>query len=420
MNAKDNQDTNKFSELGLYVGVDWASESHYYVARGEGSKTLSEGYFSNSAEGFESFFERIDSLREGKSVAVIFEATKGAILYGLQGGPSWLRLCPVNPVKTKKLNELDGSAKGKSDPRDASLLCDYLKLKASELLQAHVERDSLMLRLREAVSLETELVARVTKLKQRIGRVINGLCPQLNPLIGDLEKKVYRAYLLDHSPLKLSSEEAIRTLLHAHRIYNQAYVDGFVEAHLLLRPLGHDRDLQSEQLENLRSMVRILEVTVSELRYCEKRIDGLFNDLPQAHIYRSMPGVGPRIGPRLADLFGSEPEKTYQSKAQALAYFGQTPLTMQTGSKHNKVVKKRVNCHKQARHAIYLWARVTNLNERSDWQRAYLDKCKARGDGLPTRYRKLGKKLVSILYRCLVDNVPYDSEIYMKNLHQKA
>ena len=161
----------------------------------------------------------------------------------------------------------------------------------------------------------------------------------------------------------------------------------------------------------------ITRLSVGPSNILVKCIDGLFNDLPQAPIYRSMPGVGARIGPRLADLFGSEPGKTFASKAQALAYFGQTPLTLQTGSKNNKIVKKRTNCQRRARHAIYLWARVTNLNDRSDWQRTYLDKCKARGDGLPTRYRKLGKKLVSILYRCLVDNVPYDREIYMKNLH---
>ena len=260
----------------------------------------------------------------------------------------------------------------------------------------------------------------MTKLKQRIGSQINGLCPPLNSVIGDLERKVYRVYLLEHSPLELSSQEEVQALLRSHRIYDEEYVASFVKAHLALRPLGMDTDLQLEQLENLRAMVRILEVSVHELRYCEKRIDGLFNDLPQAPIYRSMPSVGARLGPRLADLFGSKPEKNFASKAQALSYSGQTPLTLQTGSKDNKIVKKRMNCQRRARNTIYLWARVTNLNDRSGWQKAYLDKCKSRGDGLPTRYRKLGKKLVSILYRCLVDNEPYDPEIYMKNLHKKT
>ena len=406
-------------KIGLYVGIDWAGESHYFLARNPEGRTLDQGYIPNRADSFEELFEKLDSMRGGKDVAVIFEATRGAIHFALLGVP-WLRLCPVNPVKTRKLNELDGSAKGKSDCRDAALLCDYLQLKADELLQQHVESDSLMLRLREAVHQERDLVHRVTKLKQRIYKQINNFCPELNHLLGDLEKAVYRKYLLEHSPLELSSSEEIESLLHAHRIYSESTTTRFLEGHNKLRPLGPDRPLQEEQLEHLRCLIRILEATVSELRYCEKRIDGLYNELPQAGIYRSMPGVGPRLAPRLASLFGSTPGKSFSSKAQALAYFGQTPLTLQTGHKDNKIVQKRVNCQKRARDTIYLWARVTNLNERDDWQRAFLDKRKEKGDAIPRRYRKLGKKLVSILYRCLVDNVPYDSAIYMKNLHQKA
>ena len=147
MNTKNNTNQQELSGVSLYVGIDWASQSHYYLARDKDSKTLSQGYFQNSAQGFEELLSRLDGLRKGGLVAVIFEATKGAIRYGLQGARQWLRLCPVNPVKTKKLNELDGSAKGKSDPRDASLLCDYLQQKASRLLQSYVEDNSLMLRL---------------------------------------------------------------------------------------------------------------------------------------------------------------------------------------------------------------------------------------------------------------------------------
>lgn len=407
------------STVNLFVGIDWAAESHYYVARSRSGEPCGEGYFPNTAEGFDSLLEKLDADRRGGQVAAIFEATRGAIHFALLG-VEWLRLCPVNPIKTRKLNELDGAAKGKSDPRDARLLCDYLAQREQELLRRHVESDSLVLRLREAVNLEGELVTRVTKLKQRIWKEVNNLCPPLNDLLGDLEKQVYREYLLEHGPLERSSADEVSALLRSRRIYDQEYVDRFVAAHQQLRCLGKDRALQMQQLENLRSLVRILEVTVKELRRCERLIDGLYNELPQVHVYRSMPGVGPRIGPRLASLFGSQPGKTFACKAQALAYLGQTPLTLQTGSKNNKIVKKRMNCQRSGRHAIYLWARVSNMRENSSWQGAYLQKCKQRGDGLPTRYRKLGKKLVSILYRCLADDVLYDPEIYTKNLHQKA
>ena len=146
---------------------------------------MDEGYIVNRADGFEELFEKLDSMREGKDVAVIFEATRGSDSLRFNWGVLAASL-PSQSWKTRKLNELDGSAKGKSDPRDAALLCDYLQLKADELLQQHVESDSLMLRLREAVHQERDLVHRVTKLKQRIYKQINNFCPELNHLLGDL------------------------------------------------------------------------------------------------------------------------------------------------------------------------------------------------------------------------------------------
>lgn len=406
-------------EVNLLVAIDWATDSHYYFSRDRAGAAKGEAYIPNSAEGFDALLARLDAQRAGGKVAVIFEATKGAILYALLG-VDWLVPCPVNPVKTKKLNELDGSGRGKSDPRDARLLCDYLALKLDELLESHVETDSLALRLREAVGLEADLVGRCTKLKQRIAKQINTLCPPLNALIGDLEAKVYRRYLLEHSPLDPSPRERIVELLRSHRVGDAERIEDFAREHCRLRCLGRDRELQREQLESLRCSVRLLEAALQELRLCERRIDALFGQLPQAPIYRSMPSVGPRLAPRLASLFGSRPEKTFACKQQANAYLGQSPLTLQTGAKDNRLVIKRMNCHKGARNVIYLWARVCNMRESSGWQGAYLSKLKERGDRAPTRYRKLGCKLVGVLYRCLVDNVCYDPSIYAKNMRQKA
>lgn len=405
--------------VNLFVAVDWASETHYHVIQSPAGETLAEGYFQNRADGFERLLASLDALRVGGDAALIFEATRGAVHYALLGVP-WLRLCPVNPVKTRKLNELDGSSRGKSDPRDARLLCGYLRGNAAELLKRRPEGDSLTLRLREALALEHSLVERVTKLKQRIHKEVNSLCPQLAALLGDLESRIHRDCLLELSPVDLPSRKRIEEFLHARRTRDPERVEAFAKAYRALRCLGRDRQLQLEQLENLRCSARLLGGAVEELRRCEARIDALFERMPQAAIYRSMPDVGARLGPRLAGLFGSRPSETFACKEQALAYFGQSPLTWQTGAKDNKSVRKRPCCHRQARHVAYLWARVANLSPGSGWQRSYLSKCKQRGDGVPTRYRKLGKKLVSILYRCLVDNVPYDPEKYAANLHKNA
>jgi hypothetical protein len=50
--------------------------------------------------------------------------------------------------------------------------------------------------------------------------------------------------------------------------------------------------------------VRILAVLYIDLAAVTAPIDLIFAALPDAAIYRSMPGIGPRLGGRLAAIFG--------------------------------------------------------------------------------------------------------------------
>jgi len=119
---KENDDN-----INFFCALDWATQKHYYILQDKSGKTLSEGYFINSSDGYEEFLGILKDHAGGQRVALIFEAVRGApmnVLIGIK----WLKLCPVNPIKTKKLSELEGVSGGKSDPRDTRLLCDYLRM----------------------------------------------------------------------------------------------------------------------------------------------------------------------------------------------------------------------------------------------------------------------------------------------------
>ena len=409
---KDNDDN-----INYFCALDWATQKHYYVLQDKTGETLSEGYFPNSNEGYEEFLAILRDHAEGQRIALILEAIRGAPMNMLIG-IKWLKLCPVNPIKTKKLSELEGVSGGKSDPRDTRLLCDYLRMSYRKLSKIYVEEDSQMRILRELVGLEKSLVQRVTKLKQRIWGETNTLCPQLEDLLGDIESPVYQQYLLKFNPLKPAKDTTIANLLRKYKLYNPTVVTRFIEAHKKLKPLGKDKAFIQMQLENLRSWVRQLITATEELRACEKRMDAVFKQMPQAAIYLSMPSVGPRLAPRLASMFGSEPSQKYHCKAQVRAYFGQVPITFKSG-KHTLVLKRH-SCDRSSRQTCFLWARSTNMAAGTSWQKDFLHKHKEKGDRVPTRYRKLGAKLTGILYKCLCDNTLYDPAIYQKNIHQNA
>jgi hypothetical protein len=428
------KDTSKIpnppEEINFFCGFDWARHDHYFVLKNTSNEVLDEGYFPNSPEGFEDFLARLDACRDGRPVALIIEATRGSATSVL-ARVEWVKLYPVNPSKTRKLIELDGSGDGKNDPRDSHLLCDHL-ISNHHKLRRDYESDEDILCLRELVQTEDEYIGGQTRLKNRIKAQIGQFCPGLEAMVGNkLDIRAYTQYLLTLDPRQLAGDDKVVQLLHKHHVRSKKVVERFLERHRKLQMLPLGQKLLAVHVEKLRGLVRQLHVIQDDLGKCETEIAAYFNELPNADIYRSQPGLGERLAPRMAALFGKNPEKNFANKNEACAYFGQSPVTESSGGcdknreprrkrlARKKEVKKRRSCNGQARHTAFLWSRATEClsDVRAPWQRAYLARQKERGDKAATRYRKLGKKMITVLYTCLANNQPYSLDLYQKNSH---
>lgn len=416
------------AEVQFFCGFDWARNDHYFVLKTRSHKVLDEGYFQNTADGFRTFFQRLDAHRDGQLVSLIIENSRASALT-LLGMKEWIILYPVNPSKTRKLIELEGSGKGKNDRRDSHLLCDYAISNHHRLRIEH-ERDPDILCLRELVETEDDLICDRTRLKNRVMSQVAQICPGLADLIaGKLEIKAYSEYLLRFDPRKLASDAKVEKHLKAHRVTRAKTVKDFLVKHGALKVLPLDNKLQAVHIAKLRSLVRQLHLIQEELCSCQCDVRTFFSELPNAEIYESMAGLGECLAPRMAALFGKNPEKTFANKQEVNAYFGQSPVTESSGGKdkerkqagehEKKKVVKRLSCNRFARHTTYLWSSsVARLgDDYAPWQRAFLSRCKERGDSTATRYRKLGQKMLAVLYTCLINGKPYCHETYLKNAH---
>jgi transposase len=400
--------------MPMYCAIDWAGEKHAAVLQDAAGGVLYQGEFDHTAAGIARWLQRVDTLRQGQPVAVIYEATKHGLIDVLLE-VSWIELLPVAPVKTKMLRKLHGAACGKSDAVDSVLLCEYLRLHYAQLCGRYVERDALHRRLRERVDQEQDLIARATASQNRLHALVRRLCPEWDALVGDLEHAVYQQFLLHYAPWDRPRESTLRRFLGTHNVRGEDAVRRLVELARTARALGTDRAFQALLLEQIRAEVRLLAALRTELDRVRADLAALYAALPQAPIYDSFPGIGPKLGPRLAAWFGSAPARHFPSKRQALAYAGQTPLTEQSGK--SRFVHKRVCCDRVGRHLCYLWARSCQCLATTKWQHEYLHDCKQRGDEVPTRYRKLGAKLLAIAYRCLCSGQPYNETIFLQHRH---
>lgn len=398
--------------MPLYCAIDWAGQSHYAVLQDATGRILHQGGFPHCSEGIAGWLATIDTLRQGQPVALIYEATKHGLIDVLLEVP-WLELIPVNPAKTKMLQRLDGEARGKSDPRDARLLGDYLREHYEQLRGRFIETDTAHRELRERVDQEEDLITRATEGRNRLHAQLRRLCPEWDALVEDIDHAVYQRFLLRYAPWDPPGEKALRSFLGTHNVRGEDAVARLIRLARQARALGTNRRFQELLLDQIRSEVRLLAAIFRELAAVEAGIQTLLAALPHAPIYRSMPGIGPKLAARLAAFFGSQPHRRFPSKPQVLAYAGQTPLTKQSGA--SKSVHKRVGCARHARHICFLWARSCQVLKATRWQREYLTVCKQRGDSVPTRYRKLGAKMLGILYRCLCSGQTYDESVFLQH-----
>lgn len=400
--------------MPLYCAIDWAGEKHAAILKDATSRVLYKGEFVHTAAGIGGWLQRIDALRQGQTVALIYEATKhGLIDVLLEVG--WIELLPVAPVKTKMLRKLHGETVGKSDSADSELLCEYLRLHYAQLRGRYVERDSLYRQLCERVDQELDLIARTTASQNRLHALVRRLCPEWDPLVRELEHTVYRQFFLHYAPWDRPRETTLRRFLGTHNVRGEDAVLRLVGLTRTAQALGSDRAFQELLLEQIRAEVRLLAAVQTELDRVSEDLAALYARLPQVALYDSLPGIGPKLGPRLAAWFGSAPAQHFPSKRQALAYAGQTPLTEQSGK--SRFVHQRVCCDRAGRYLCYLWARSCQCLATTRWQRDYLRTCQQRGDKVPTRYRKLGTKLLAIAYRCLCSGQPYNEKTFLQHRH---
>jgi len=138
---------------------------------------------------------------------------------------------------------------------------------------------------------------------------------------------------------------------------------------------------------------------------CRKHIDELFAKHPDADIFTSLPGAGTKLAPRLLSDVGSQRDR-YESALAVQQISGVAPVTRASGKSRH--VRIRWACRKEFRHDLY-WLAFCSLKE-STWARGFYDQARARGDSHALALRKLGYKLVRIIFRLWQDRRVYDEQ----------
>jgi transposase len=389
----------------IYVGIDWAEAHHDVHILDEAGESLGHAHVSEGIDGLRRIHELVRKHTDDAGTVVIgIETDRGLLVQGLVA--AGYVVYALNPFSASQYRNRHTVSRAKSDPADAKLLADIVRTDRHN--HRVIAGDSeLAGAIKVLARAHKTLVWNRQREASRLRSTLREYYPgALDVFRNDLTHGDALA-VLERAPtpqvgrrLSLSS---LRALL--KRGGRQRYIDA--------RTKAIQRALRTPQLEQSvtlsRAYASVVRAGVRSIRHLNAEIAQLETEMadtteqhPDAEILRSLPGLGPILGPRVLGEFGDDRTRYQDAKARR-NYAGSSPITKASGTK--KVVMARFVRNDRLSDAVQLWA--FGAVNASPGARQYYDVRRRRGQSHSQALRAVGNRLVGILHGCIVHHTHY-------------
>lgn len=402
-------------DLVAYVGIDWADRQHAVCLHVAGSSRCETMLLEQSPEAIDSWATSLRERFGGQPVGVCLEQSKGALLWALLKY-DFLVIYPINPKQLARYREAIAPSGAKDDPSDAELLAEFLA-KHRQQLTAWQPDDEQTRLLRMLCEDRRALVDERTKLVNRLKSRLKQYFPQALNLLSDLRTDLACDFLSQWSSLEelqAAEPDEVRTMVRGYSSNHRKLLAG-LETIAQQQPLVTDRAV----VESCRMSVRALAAQMRTVLEAIRRFDGRIAELMQRHadapIFRSFPGAGAALAPRLLAAFGSDRDRLSDAR-QMQELSGTAPVTRRSG--RTQQVLRRWACNKFLKQTFHEFASISL--QFSPWARAYYRLQRERGKRHHAAVRALAFKWIRILHRCWQDRTQYDELAYFQRLQANA
>ena len=161
-------------------------------------------------------------------------------------------------------------------------------------------------------------------------------------------------------------------------------------------------------------LARQLQILHANLNLFRKQIDSQFKTHPEAELFESLPGAGPKLAPRLFVILGEDLSR-FDSAATLQKLSGVAPVTEQSGRRRQTHMRRA--CKKFWRNTLHHFAHTSQY--RCAWAKAFYRMRRRAGDTDSEALRKLAYKWLKIIYRIWKERTPYDENRYLDALKKR-
>ena len=391
----------------FFVGIDWAVAEHAVCVLDRDGRKVSAFTVAHTAAGLAVLAARLQKLGEAEHMPVGIERPDGRLVDALleAGYP----VMPVKPNAIKAWREAEVLSGAKSDPGDAHVIADYLRVRIHRLRPA-APLSARTKGLRAVVRTRTDLVeARVAAVNQ-LAALLEAHWPGAKAIFASLSSAIALAFLVKY-PTAASAASLTQKRLAAF-CAKQGYSGKKPAAVLLQRlrqvPAGTSDPVVSEGIRAaVLAQVGVLKALNTAIKDLDRSIAEHMDAHPDGEIFASFPRAGTiNAAQILAEWGDSRAAFDHPDAIAALA--GITPVTK--ASDKQRGVSFRWACNKRLRLAITTFA--DNSRHTSPWAAEIYQRARASGKDHPHATRILARAWVRVIWRCWQDRTPYDPALH--------
>lgn len=398
-----------------YVGFDYGDARHEIALWDEESQRVEQSAIEQTPGAIHAWAAELARRYGGQRVAVAIEQSRGAVFDALIGH-GWLELYPINPRSAARYREALRPSNAKDDPTDAASLLDLVR-KHRDQLRPFVADDPQTRLLRLLVEDRRALVDERTAHIQRLQDRLKSYFPQALEWAGGLQT-LQVCEFLDRWPTLRAVQRARRSSIRAfygRHGHAQSWIDQKLAQMATAIALVEDEAIVSAATMMVQSEVAQLRALAGRIREYDRQIELVFSQHADAEIFRSFPGAGQQLAPRLACAFGSVRER-YEHAVEVSERSGIAPVLYRSGK--TSVVKMRWACPTFLRQTFHEFAKASI--QQSVWARAYYDRQRAGGQEHQASVRALAYRWIRVLFACWKKRTPYDETRYLQHLARRG
>ena len=377
----------------IYVGIDVVKDKHdCFIIHSDGEVLFKSFTISNNRDGFETLFQKIQSVSDDLTkVKVGLEAT-GHYSYNLlgylldKGLPTYV----INPLHTNLYRKSLSLRKTKTDKVDAytiaSMIMSDVNLKSYSDIYYHNEE------LKSLTRYRFDKVKERAKLKTSVSRLICIRFPELEKLVPTLHMASVYALLSEFPSTHAVASAHLTRLTNllsesSKNRYGKDIAVMFREA--ARNSIGSDMPAKSLELKHT---IKLIQELTSEIDEIEIEIKSIMDEINSPIL--TISGISYRMGAMIIAEIGDFTR--FDSPDKILAYAGMSPSTYQSGQLDN------CYSHMEKRGSRYLQYALYNATKYvCHWDVSfgkYLAKKRAEGKHYNVALSHAAKKLVRLIF----------------------